>query len=522
MALELLGSRLLAPVFGSSIFVWGSLIGVILTALALGYYLGGKLADIRPDFQSLSLMLLVAGILLLTLPALALWWFNLTNGITLDTVYGPLLSTSLLLGPPSILLGTVSPYAIRLAARNVAKLGKAAGNLYAISTAGSIFGTFFTVFVLIPNFGVNAILLAVGVTLMLAAVLGLKLRFKVLVVLALILVSVSGPYLAGRPFTSATASLLFSSIVYETDTPYHHIIVVDSPSPTHQSTVRTLIMDNLLQSAMDLTNPDRQVFAYTSYFNICPLIQPKMTKVLFIGGGGFTGPKAFLKQYPNVTVDVVEIDPVVVRVAETYFAVNSSNPRLHIFVQDGRVFLQTTPERYDAIILDAYSKDYVPFHIMTQEFFTLAASHLNGCLLSNLVASINGSASALLTAEVNTIRTAFPNVYTFTEYPQSSSIQNVIVVATTSAIALSPSAFGSYTNSFFSIPPNHSPILTDNYAPVEALQNPITGLPLSEAGNRTPPSRPSAVLLLVIAIAVIVVAATVIKLRPPIHPNKHL
>src|SRR5208337_3698970 len=171
MALELLGSRLLAPVFGNSIFVWGSLIGVVLAALSTGYYLGGKIADLKPDFQVLSIVIFVAGLLVIGLPALAPPLFDWIVKLSIGDRYSPLLATVALLGLPSVLLGMVSPFAIRLAAKSFEQLGKASGNLYALSTLGSIVGTFLTVFVLIPEFGVNKIILSLGVTLLVVAFL---------------------------------------------------------------------------------------------------------------------------------------------------------------------------------------------------------------------------------------------------------------------------------------------------------------------------------------------------------------
>src|SRR5208337_3463755 len=126
------------------------------------------------------------------------------------------------------------------------------------------------------------------------------------------------------------------------------------------STIRILILDDNLHSAMDLKDPNRTVFPYTDYFHLGFLLNPNMTRVLFIGGGGFTGPKSFLRNYPTVQVDVAEIDPEVITVAEQYFKVNASNPRLHIYNDDGRIFLQRTSQKYDLIVLDAYSRSYVP------------------------------------------------------------------------------------------------------------------------------------------------------------------
>jgi spermidine synthase len=496
MALELLGSRLLAPVFGNSIFVWGSLIGVILAALAVGYYLGGKLADRQPYFGTLSLLIFAAGLLVLALPTLTPPVFNFAIGLNLGERYAPLFATTVLLAPPSILLGMVSPYAIRLATRTFEKLGKISGNLYALSTLGSIVGTFFTVFVLIPAFGVNKIIVALGVTLLVVAFLGLRLRWKVLVLLILIILPFAAPYLVSHRLTVAAYTLALGDTIYETDTPYHHLVVADSYDPTLGGNIRILIMDDNFHSAMDLSNPDRTVFPYTDYFHLGLLLNPNITRVLFIGGGGFTGPKAFLKDYPGVTVDVVEIDPEVIKVAEQYFGVNASNPRLHIYNDDGRVFLQETKQTYDLIVLDAYSKSYVPFHLMTSEFFTVVVHHLTSqaSVISNLISSTSGSSSELLDAEIKTMQLSFPNVYAFAvEGPTVTDLQNTIILATLAPNHLAEADFerladessmvrlpvlkADVTN-YFSPNLGNAPILTDNYAPVETLLDPMTGLPL--------------------------------------------
>jgi len=523
MALELLGSRLLAPVFGNSIFGWGSLIGVVLASLSAGYYLGGKLADRRPDLQTLSLLIFAAGVLVLALPAIASPVFDAIIGIRAGERYAPLLATTFLLGPESVLLGMVSPYAIRLAARSFEKLGKASGNLYALSTLGSIVGTFFTVFVLIPEFGVNKIIVALGVTLFIVAFLGLGTRMKIFVLLVLMVVPFAAPYLVTHRLTVATYSLALGDTVYETDTPYHHLLVADAYDPAYQSTVRYLILDDNFHSAMDLRTPDRIVFAYTGYFELPFLVNPNITNVLFIGGGGFTGPKAFLEHYANVLVDVTEIDPEVTRVAEQYFNVDPNNPRFHLYNEDGRIFLHRSNEKYDLVILDAYSKSYVPFHLMTLEFFKLLADHLTpeGFVVSNLIASISGDGSQLLSAETTTIHAVFPSVYTFavkgTDYPD---VQNIILVAQlfsnhlteadfqrlAAASNLSRGQLRDDVRNYFTLVTSNAPILTDNFAPVETLLNPITGEPLNGQGTNVYVIEAERIVAFVLIAAVVLLA----------------
>jgi len=524
MALELLGSRLLAPVFGNSIFVWGSLIGVVLSALSVGYYLGGRLADREPNLHTLSTVIFAAGILVVTLPAFTPPVFEAIIKLNLGERYSPLLATTLLLALPSILLGMVSPYAIRLAARTVEKMGKASGNMYALSTLGSIVGTFVTVFVLIPEFGVNKIIFAIGATLLVVAFLGLGLRMKVFVLLILLILPFAAPYLVSRRLTVAAYTLALGDTIYETDTPYHHLQVADSFDLAHQSYIRILILDDNLHSAMDLKNPDRTIFAYSDYFHLGFLLNPNITRVLFIGGGGFTGPKSFLKDYPTVQVDVVEIDEEVIKVAEQYFSVDANNPRLHIYNDDGRIFLQKTNQKYDLVVLDAYSKSYVPFHLMTAEFFKELVRHLNqkGSVVSNLISGVSSNGNQLLVAEVNTMHTAFPNVYTFaTRGIAYTELQNVIIFATllpehltetdfenlavTNAVVNIP-VLRQYVTNYFTPTSDTSTILTDNFAPVENLLNPVTGQPLAnEQGPETTPDESPKMIVALIILAVIFV-----------------
>jgi spermidine synthase len=278
---------------------------------------------------------------------------------------------------------------------------------------------------------------------------------------------------------------------------------------------------------MDLQNPNRTVFPYTDYFNMGFLLNPNIARVLFIGGGGLTGPKQFLRDYPNVTVDVAEIDPEVISVAEEYFAVNASSPRLHIYSDDGRIFLQRTNKRYDLIVLDAYSRSYVPFHLMTTEFFKLVSAHLisNGLVISNLISGTAAGNDQLLTAETNTMHTVLPNVYTFAvQGPSDTEAQNVKILATSSTPHLTASDFEhlastsllgktpalkDHVTNYFTPPQTSPPILTDDYAPVENL---FSGQPLTT--DQQPPLTQGEALRITVGLLIVAtVAALLIKKR---------
>lgn len=482
MSLEILGSRFLAPYFGSTLFVWGSLIGVVLTALSLGYYYGGKASDRNPDFHKFSLVIFLAGayVLLMAITSPAL--FESVLALRLGERYGPLLAASILLAIPSFLLGMVSPYSVKLGAKTYRSVGSVAGSLYSISTAGSIIGTFVTVFVLIPQFGVMKILFGVSIVLMSTSLLRLTNRMRAVVVIAISLamaLAISEPVQAG-------------GVIYEKDTPYHHLVVTDNTL----TGIRTLLLDNNFHSAMDLRNPDRIVYTYTGYFHLGFLFNPEIKNVLFIGGGGFSGPKRFLQDYPWIAVDVVEIDPEVIRVAKEYFGVRD-NERLKIYNEDGRMHLANSDKKYDLIVLDAYARTYIPFHLLTLEFFEEVERDLtpNGVVISNVISSLKGRTADIFKAEYKTLSRVFQNVNVFpVSNVGSGFVQNIIVVATKANVSYSKvnlleraenasylkiPQISDYVEHYWEteIETSEVRILTDDYAPVENLINPITGQP---------------------------------------------
>jgi len=484
MALELVGSRLLAPIYGDSIFVWGSLIGVVMTSLSIGYFIGGKLADRQPSFLTFSLIILSAGVFTLLIPSSSSMVLEVVSYSGLGERYGPLLSSILLLAIPTTLLGMISPYAIRLAADSLVKVGGISGSLYSISTAGSICGTFITVFVLIPAFNVRSIILSLGLVLVAASLIGLAWGLRVLSIIIIAVLMVPPAFLGG------SAAIMEGTIVYQKDTPYNTLTIVDYA----ERGVRTIYLNNMPHSAMYLNGSNRAVFTYTDYFNLAFVFDPGVDSVLFIGGGGFSGPKQFLEYYPDVNVDVVEIDPQVVKAARDYFYL-TDDPRLRVIVDDGRAFLGGAG-KYDLVVLDAYSKTYVPFHLMTLEFFEALNEHLeqDGILVSNLISSLIGDTSDLLRAEYKTINQVFPQVYLFyTRTSLMSRVQNIILIATKTSDRRSSEDLTAmameapersetlvrYSKTLFEseIRTEDLPVLTDDYAPVINLLNPITEKP---------------------------------------------
>ena len=431
MGLEILAGRLLAPTFGSSVFTWGSVIGVFLAALAAGYWLAGRRAAEGASRGALSSLLLLAAAYVAFVMVAAQPLVGWLATLPIPARFAPLVPVTLLFGPPTVLLGFISPYGAELVDSDGP--GDASGHVYALGTAGSLVGAFGATFLLLPELGIAGTELVFGLVLVAAAVLltarpeteepaaGRSDRYgralsRALPVAVLLVVA----------FALVGAAPVGGAVVYQTQTEYQQLQV------TQEGDVRTLYLDGAPHSAMDVSDPDRYVFEYTRYFHLPHLIrdEPDVDRVLFVGGGGFSGPKRYLSEYPNATVDVVELDPAVVRAAREYFRLPDS-PRLTVHTMDGRRFLQETNHTYDVIVLDAYRADEVPYHLTTVEFMRLVERRLadDGAVVANLISATDGSASTFYRAEFRTMDRVFGQVYSFPT-SDTGSLQNIELVAT--------------------------------------------------------------------------------------------
>ena len=496
MSLEFAASRILIPVFGSSIYTWGSLIGVILTGLSLGYHIGGKLADKNPNFLKLCLVIFSAGLYIIFIPFIAPTLTTSFIQFVSDSQFASLFAVFTLLIVPIFLLGIVSPYAIKLATRRLTELGNVSGNLYSLSTIGSIVGTFLTVFVLIPTFEIDYIIFGLGVTLMVfSSLFGLARFPKVLAVFVVVLL-LFFPSISLS--STGTVMVHTGTLVYEKETLYSHLDVIDSGN------IRTLYLDGNIHSQMYKDKPEELVNTYTKYFHLGFLFNPNAKDVLFVGGGGFSGPKNFLSMYSDVRIDVLEIDPDVISAARDYFSlpVDNDGSRLMIYNDDARNFLSKTEKKYDLIILDAFSKNYVPFHLMTLEYFQLLDKKLtsDGIIISNNIGSMTGDRSDIIRAVYKTTSQVFPSVYVFPTEHNSGNLQNIMLAAMKSPTVeyskdeLRQLASNNDNNNHNSstalddldylehlyeaeLKTNDVPLLTDQFAPVEILINPVTNEP---------------------------------------------
>lgn len=467
MSLEIVGGRLLSPFFGSSVYVWGSIISIFLVALSSGYYLGGLLVDRKPSLSLLAGVIAASGLLVVLIPYITspLVTFSFSTGMG---NFAPLVVSFALFFLPSLGLGIVSPFVVKLGAFETERLGNAVGKFSAISTVGSIIGTLSTTFILIPSFGVREVLIALGILLLILSSALLLYRRKFIpscIVAALLAISV----LAGNfwlPSLEAKESNRGNlKIVYKTESLYNNISVED------QQGVRYMGFDGIDQSAMALSEPTVHVWPYTRIMESAAYhYNPEFGKALLIGLGGGTIPKAMLDKDKSLSIDAVDIDPEVVKVCYDYFAL-PRNKQLKVEAVDGRIFLQESKKEYDVIMVDAYNRSSIPFHLTTKEFFEELSKSLrpDGVVIFNVISSIEGRNSEFFKSLLRTAEEIFPHRKIFqSESTSPFEMDNLILVISKKNLD-SPVPLPEAHEYQHKIDLSDAIILTDNYAPVETL-----------------------------------------------------
>lgn len=440
MGAEIAGSRVLNPYFGSGLFVWGSLISVIMLALAAGYYVGGRVADRWPSLHVLCLIACAAGLSLLVVAAVSKPVCAAIARSGAGPRTGPLVSTMVLFLVPGMLMATLSPFAVKLCVRDLAGLGNVAGRLYAISTTGSIVGTLLTAFVLIPLMGTRQLIFALGVTLALFAVAGLvvagrpgrsKMQGAAALLVVLVLLGVptglasTGPGAEITPWNDARRP---HELKLWKDSAYHLILVTEQdhfdPESVRVRRRRVLRFNDRTQSAIyiDKLGEDgrpkeyESAVGYTDLLHLGLIFSPQARRALFVGGGGAIGPTEFVQHY-DMQVDVAEIDAEVERIARESFFVDE---RVKFHIGDGRRTLSRLAGGYDLIVLDAYSSGgHIPAHLTTKEFLELCRAKLapGGAVVSNVISALEREKSQFYQSEVLTMRAAgFKHVYTFPRF----------------------------------------------------------------------------------------------------------
>ncbi len=397
LATEICASRLLAPYFGNTTVVWANVIGLILVYLSVGYWLGGRVADRHPHPRVLGGLLLVAAMAICVLPFIAHPFLQLAlqgfSALSIGVVAGSFFATLLLFSVPVSLLGMVSPFAVRLAVRDVQTAGTVSGRLSSLTTIGAIAGTFVPALLLIPAIGTQRTLLCAALLVSLAAFPLLPRRAPIVsvVVAGLLLI----PPATVKPVAGA---------VLERETQYQYVQVVKTPDG------RTALRldDGIADQSVYRPNTVLTGSEWDMPLVVPPLLDHPLRRVLVIGNAGGTMARAFAHEYPGVQIDGVEPDPAVSDIGRQLMGM-ADVPGLRVVEADGRAFLATTPARYDLIVVDAYRQAYVPFWLVTQEFFALARAHLNGggAIAFNM-ARVPGD-DRLAQAVSGTLATAFPD-----------------------------------------------------------------------------------------------------------------
>ena len=457
LVLEVLSLRVFAPHFGTTLVMTSSVIGVVLGALSVGYVIGGRLADRRPATRMFWLLVALSGIAVTVNVAFAPFFLPLLS--VLDIRIGAILASVLFLAPATVLLGMLSPYVIRLRARDTASVGTISGEVFFFSTTGSIVGTLLAGFVFVPLFPVSRVLLSLGVILTVIGCAGLwrspKLFFMLLLGLA---VSASVALAsASVPRTESTRAI--------TESPYAQLRVEELSIEGRMA--RTLVSERIFSGGffLDTGEPafpySREIVDVISAFPVAP------ENILVIGAGPYTIPQELIRRYPEAKMTVVDIDPALLSLGKEWFGVDTN--RILNVVEDGRRFFRTTDERFDVIVLDAYAALYsIPAHLTTREFFSLVEEDTapDGFVAMNTIAALP-EAAVLLGSVVKTFSEAFPEATVLPVGEKGAhELRNFLIASRAPAPEWQPAE--NFMGAGF--------VLTDDYAPLDTLLTPLLRL----------------------------------------------
>lgn len=474
---EIAAARLLAPYFGASTVVWANTIGVVLVALSVGYWFGGRVADRHPHMRGLCLLVLVAALLIAAVPFAARPFLGFSvdafDSVSVGTFAGSLFGVLVLVAVPVTLLGAAAPWAARLAVADVEHSGEVVGRLYATSTAGSLLGTMLAALLLIPALGTQRTFLVFALALALVAVAGLGWRF------------LAAPALLVLVFTLPVGTIKAADtgrVLYEAETTQEYVRVVERPDGTRVLELNEgQAVHSLYRRGSYLTGD------YWDGHLVLPFAaSPRAPRrIAILGNGAGTVARSFGHFFPATAVDAVEIDAELTEIGRRFFDLR--NPRMRTFAEDARPWLRRADGDYDAIMVDAYRQPYIPFYLATREFFELARDRLapSGSVIVN-VGHPEGS-DELERVLGATMAAAFPAVM---RYPIEPT--NTLLLA--SAVALESKRLGGRAGS---LPPQlrslahdaaaalrprlpGGEVYTDDRAPVEWL---VDSSLLEYAGN---------------------------------------
>jgi spermidine synthase len=429
MIVELVGARLLAPVFGNTLYCWSALIGVVLLSMSAGGYLGGYLADRGSSTATLALLMLVGSLSTALIPLLSPLFAGALNAA--DLLTGPLLMSLGLFAVPAFALAAIPPLAIRSVSSLDAdrRIGSTAGIIAMFGTAGSFIGTLAAGFLLIPLMRVRIILVATALVLAMGAIALRALAQrrqprKLLITTSLALVLSTLPL---EPLLEGGEANF--DIVWRQQTFYHRVTVYDSVGASPR--VRYLELDTTVDGAQLLDGGD-VVLPYQESWHLVDLLPQPPRRVLFFGGGAFTMPQRLSLGYPDASIDVIELDPAVIAVGKRFFALDDF-PNVRAQPGDARRSLRMSNATYDFIFGDAYNGvRYIPSHLVTEEFFRLVKQRLDddGLYAMNVVGVSAPCESRVAWRIAVTLRNVFDFVYLLPTQPEDpSEMQGLVLVA---------------------------------------------------------------------------------------------
>lgn len=466
MMLEVTGARILSPYVGTSTAIWISIIGVILGSLSLGYALGGRLADSKPSKRTLAFILLLASFSLSVVIMIKNPFLSFLSALFNHDIRSiSIVSTTFLFGVPSVLLGMVSPYSAKLKIHSLKTSGRTLGNLYAISTCGSIVGIFLTGFVLISYLGNTEILMTLSMLLLICAwIAGSKaektVTFGVLCILVFSVLVGSRMPVSSNEHVIATA-----------DTAYNSVWIYETTDRKTDRPIRALLTDPLSAQSAIFLDGEGLVFNYAKAYDNITKRFPNLQNALLIGGGAFTYPSYFVHKY-NAPIDVVEIDPKLTNISRQYFNLRESS-LLAIISEDGRSYLNRNTKKYDIIYMDAYNSYVPPYHLITREAIAEQKRSLgkSGVVVVNVISPITGR-NEFLQAVYKTYKTAFPEVAVLRISIElsKSDVQNVILIAAQSRSMREQLVKDLDQENIYEVdvtPRGDIPVFTDDFAPVE-------------------------------------------------------
>lgn len=426
MVIELIAARVLSPYVGSSNLIWTSIIGVMLISMSIGYWAGGKIADKKQDLKDLSEFILIASITTSLIPILETIIVNeLAEIIPQKLIVVAIISAIILFGIPSFMLATVSPIAVKLKNNQQNKVGTVSGKISSLSTIGSIFGTFLAGFVLIPNIGVNNIILGSSIILFLLSIIiypnkNLKYLIRMIITFLLII----GIFALGRYLFKKD----HPDIIKDVDSEYSRIWV--KKVTTSDANYKTLQVDQGLESYINEETGEMGA-KYLTFYDLFEYYNKNANKTLIIGGAAYTYPKHYLSKYEDKTIDVIEIDEKMTEIAQEEFDLDVNNKNLRIFHQDGRSYLNYSNEKYDTILIDAFKGLNAPFELTTYEAMCKAKERLNdnGLVITNIISSLEGKDSKFIKHEYATYKEVFDDVKLFyVQKIDNQDMQNLILV----------------------------------------------------------------------------------------------